>query len=81
MAEAAIFFTLTPREILLRLTAFRRARLRRQEELWLLGQYVALAVHAPAHLPPLPPGFGESAPMTDDEMKRRLLGWRGKDEA
>ena len=57
MAEAAVFFTLTPREILLRLTAFRRARLRRQEELWLLGQYVALAVHAPAHLPPLPPGL------------------------
>ena len=30
MAEAAVFFTLTPREILLRLTAFRRARLRRR---------------------------------------------------
>ena len=36
MAEAAVFFTLTPREILLRLNAFRRARLRRQEELMLL---------------------------------------------
>lgn len=49
--------------------------------MWLLGQYMALAMHAPGRLPPLPPGLEARAPMTDDEMKRRLLAWRGKDEA
>ena len=80
MTGAADFFVRTPREIFLQLTAFRRMQARRQEELWLLGQYAALAMHAPARLPPLPPGLGENAPMTDEEMKRRLLGWRGKEE-
>ncbi len=61
------------------LAAFRRLQQRRQEEIWLMGQYAALAVHAPSRLPPAP--LAPPEPMTDDEMKQRLLAWRGKETA
>lgn len=69
---------MTPREAWLLFAAYRALREQRQETLWLLSRYAALAFHAPDRLPP-PPAFS-SAPMTDDEMKLRLLSWRGKEK-
>jgi len=59
------------------LRAHQAGERRRLEELWLLARYAALAVHAPEKLPAMPPA--PLRPMTDDEMKQRLLGWRRKD--
>lgn len=67
-------FSMTPVEISLSLAAEKASRHRRQQEIWLLARYGALAFHAPDKLPPLPQG--EMAPMTDDAMKARLLAWR-----
>ncbi|MBE5787970.1 MAG: hypothetical protein E7324_10640 [Clostridiales bacterium] len=50
---------------------------RRRQEEWRLSRYIALAVHAPDRLPP--PPVDNLSPMTDEEMKRRLLSWRRKD--
>ena len=46
---------------------------------WLLTRLIALAIHAPDRLPP-PPSPVNRRPMTADEMKQRLLAWRGKDD-
>lgn len=68
---------MTPREIHLLLKAYRAQNQQREHQLWVLARYAALAFHAPDRLPP-PPAvpIGE---MTADEMKQRLLAWRGKD--
>ena len=77
IAEAPRFAALTPREIALTLEAHSARLLRALRDSWELGRLLALAVHAPDKLPPPP-----AAPlpdMTDDDMKRRLLAWRGKE--
>lgn len=76
--EAPAFFRYTPREISLLFSAARAHLERREEERWLLSRYVALAIHAPEHLPG-PPVHGPVRDMTDEEMKQRLLAWRGKE--
>lgn len=68
----------TPREISLFLQAHQARERKRQQQLWLLSRYVALAVHAPEKLPPPPADLLPD--MTDEEMKQRLLAWRGKEE-
>ena len=81
-AEAGLCpsLALTPRELSLCLCAH-RARLEQQSQgRWLLARLMALAVHAPDRLPP-PPSPSRLRPMTDDEMKQRLLAWRGKDDS
>ena len=79
MPHAAALMEMTPREVELELTAFAAREKARRLETWLLGRYVAIAVHDPSRYPP--PPFGISpASMTDDEMKQRLLAMRGKDE-
>ena len=79
MPHAAALMEMTPREVELELTAFAAREKAKRLETWLLGRYVALAVHDPARYPP-PPAALPSAAMTDDEMKQRLLAMRGKDE-
>jgi len=73
--EAWRIFSLTPRE-----TALLIARHRAGAAAGLyLARLVALAVHAPERLPiPPPPPMRD---MTADEIKQRLLAWRGKDDA
>ncbi|MBR4359122.1 MAG: hypothetical protein IKP32_00685 [Clostridia bacterium] len=78
MAEAPRMFAMTPREIALLIQAHRARAWRREWEIWLLARHAALAFHAPDRLPPPPPAPA-SAPMTADDMKQRLLAWRGKD--
>ena len=50
-----------------------------QSERWLLSRLMALAVHAPDRLPAAPARVHGPA-MTDEEMKQRLLSWRGKED-
>lgn len=71
---------MTPREIRLLFQSYEARERRRQEDFSLLGRYVALAVHAPSRLPPLPPPSAPSSPMPDEEIKRRLMQIAGKDE-
>ncbi len=67
---------MTPRQIHLILTARRFQEERKRENCLLLARYAALAVHDPGRLPSLP---RSAAPQTGEEMKQRLLAWRGKD--
>ena len=77
--QAHQFFSMTPRQVFWLLTAW-RARLRREEEqLVLFSRLEALAYHAPDRLPPLPPDPAFSREMSPDEIKQRLLAWRGKE--
>ena len=69
---------LTPKELALFFAAHRARREQKAQQLLLLARYAALAVHAPDRLPP-PPSPDPHRPMTADEMKQRLLAWRGKD--
>ena len=71
------FLRKTPRELGLLLRAFAAREKKRQTEAWLLGRYMAFAVHDLAHYPP--PPFAPSPAMTDEEMKQRLLAMRGKE--
>lgn len=80
MENVHTFFFMTPREIGWVLTAFRARQQRRQQEIWLMGKYTALAVHDPAHFPPPPSFFSSGGEMTENEMKRRLLALRGKED-
>lgn len=79
MREAARFFAMTPREIHWTLLSRRAESVRRTEDAVFLSRLVALAVHDPARLPPLP--ASPLPEMTADEMKQRLLSWRRKDES
>lgn len=79
MEEAIRLFSMTPREISLSIRVHQALENRRCQKEWLLSRYIALAVHAPDRLPPRP--AGDLAPMTDDEMKKRLLSWRRKDQS
>lgn len=79
IGEAWQFFSMTPGEISLLLAARRAREKEKLCMLWLQGRYTALAVHAPDQMPSCPDG-GMLSPMTDDEMKMRLLSWRRKDE-
>ena len=72
-------FALSPRELHLLLTAHRARLDQRAAGRLLLARYIALAVHDPLRLPDLPPPSSPSRPMTDEEMKQRLLAWRGKE--
>lgn len=77
--EAKDFFACTPWEISLLLSAH-RARIEQEAEArWLAGRYMALAVHAPDRLPAAPAPRFSGREMTDDEMKQRLVAWRGKE--
>ena len=80
MPNAASFFGKTPREIRMELTAFAAREQNRRLENWLLGKYIAFAVHDPAHYPLPPATPNKGADMSDEEMKQRLLAMRGKDE-
>ena len=71
---------MTPREIRLLFQAYETMARRRIEDFALLGRYMALAVHAPDRLPPLPPPNVPASPMTDEEIKRRLMQIAGKEE-
>jgi len=71
---------LTPAEIILSLRAHQAQMRQRVQETWLLGRYVALAFHAPDRMPPCPAPLPEGN-MEPEEMKRRLLAWRGKERA
>ena len=77
MAQAADFFCMTPREIHGAVTAFGKRQAQRQREIVLLARYIALSVHAPALLPSLPQD--PLPPMTDEQIKQRLLSWRRKE--
>ena len=69
---------MTPREIRCVLLSRQARQNRDWEQCVILARLVALAVHDPARLPALP-----AAPlpeMTGEEMKRRLLSRRRKDE-
>ena len=80
-AEAGLWcdLSLTPRELFLRLAAHRSALERQARERCLLAHLMALALHAPDRLPPLPAPAPAPA-MTADAIKQRLLAWRGKDD-
>lgn len=79
MTEAKDFFACTPWEISLLLSAHRARSERAAEERWIAGRCMALAVHAPERLPAAPAPRFSGREMTDDEMKRRLTAWRGKE--
>ncbi|MBE5783274.1 MAG: hypothetical protein E7329_08190 [Clostridiales bacterium] len=70
----------TPREISLTLSAFRAREHQKSQDQWFLGKMMALAFHAPDRLPSCPPPVPPSREMRADEMKKRLLAWRRKDE-
>ena len=70
---------MTPGEISLLLSARRAREKEKLRMIWLQGRYTALAVHAPDQFPSYKEE-GMLSPMTDDEMKMRLLSWRRKDE-
>lgn len=80
MGEAWDFFRRTPREISLILSSHRARSYAQESRLIALSRLTALALHAPDHLPP-PPAAPFAGDMTADEMKQRLLAWRGKDNA
>ena len=71
-------FSLTPRELAAHFTARRVQAAQRAYDRWQFSRLIALAVHAPDRLPP-PPSPPPGRPMTADEIKQRLLAWRGKD--
>lgn len=77
LKEAVRFPAMTPREISLLLSAHYAVLAQRRLDRWALAKLTALSLHAPDRLPPPPEMPLED--MTDDEMKRRLLAWRGKD--
>lgn len=70
---------MTPREIHLLLLTRQAERRRQAEDALYLARLMALSVHDPARLPPLPPP--RLPDMTADEMKQRLLSRRRKEES
>ena len=72
--------SLTPRQAYLRILCHQAKRNQQQRDLHFLARLTALSVHAPDRLPspPPPPLAGE---MTGEEIKQRLLAWRGKDDS
>lgn len=72
ISEAKDFFSMTPREIFLLLSARRAHFQRREREKIRFLHALALAVHAPEKLPPVPPCL-PLPEMTDDEIRRRLF--------
>lgn len=77
-AWALQLFSMTLKEIYLALETEKMRHHRRQQDLWLLARYAALAFHAPDKLPP--PPDGAMPPMTDEAMKARLLAWRREEQ-
>ena len=76
--EAAAFFSMTPREVFLLLTAARAGMDHEWRHALCLARLAALAVHDPRHLPAVP---AASLPdMTADEMKRALLSLPREEE-
>ena len=71
---------MTPREISLLLIACRARMQHRENERFLLMRAMALAYHAPEKLPSPPVPILPPGEMTDDEIKQRLLAWRGKEK-
>ena len=78
LSAALQLFSMTPREISLAISLQHARERKEMQRLWLLSRYTALAVHAPERLPP--PPTEDMPEMTDEEMKRRLLAWRRKDD-
>ena len=78
LGAALQLFSMTPREISLALSIQRTRERQQMPHTWLLSRYMALAIHAPDKLPP--PPMDEMPEMTGDEIKRRLLAWRRKEE-
>ena len=72
---------MTPLQIHLLLSARLAQMAREQMEHHFLIRSIALAIHAPERLPPPPNPLFPLGDMTDDEIKQRLLAWRGKDES
>lgn len=72
---------MTPRQIQLLLSACHANMDRAQMERYDLIRSIALAIHAPERLPPPPPSLLPPGDMTDDEIKQRLLAWRGKEKS
>ena len=72
---------MTPREIHLLLSACHAQMTRAQLERHFLIRSLALAYHAPERLPPPPIVSPPPEDMTDDEIKQRLLAWRGKEKS
>ena len=79
MHEAERFFRMTPRQVCLCLQAYGAGEQHLLSTLHLQAALMALAVHAPARLPDLP-SFSPAEEMSWEEMKRRLLSWRRKEE-
>lgn len=71
-------FSMTPREISLAIARHRAREKQTLQQIWLLSRYTAFSIHAPERLPP--PPADEMPEMTAEEMKRRLLAWRRKEE-
>ena len=79
--EAKDFFSMTPRQIHLLLSAHISQMARAQMERHFLVRSMALAIHAPERLPPPPTPSIPLEDMTDDQIKQRLLAWRGKENS
>ena len=72
--------SLTPRQAYLRIQCHQARRFQAQRDAHLLARLTALALRAPDRLPPPPPP--PLAPgMSAEEIKQRLLAWRGKDDS
>ena len=71
--------SLTPRQAYLRILCHQARCFQAQRDAHFLARLTALALRAPDRLPSPPP-----PPLTDemsaDEIKQRLLAWRGKDD-
>ena len=78
VAQACAFFDMTPGEIALVLKSHTAMRQQQLQAAHLQAKLMALAVHAPRQLPPLPSPVPGNR-MTPDEMKQRLLSWRRKE--
>lgn len=70
---------MTPREIRCLFRSYERQEQKRQEDRALLARFIALAVHAPDRLPPVPSFAAPGEAMTDEEMKNRLMRIAGKE--
>ncbi len=80
MEEAWALTSLTPRQAYLRIRCHQARRFQAQRDAHFLARLTALALRAPDRLPPPPPP-PLTAQMSADEIKQRLLAWRGKDDS